>query len=35
MAWIIVWVLCAVAALNGKYFKLPFIGPMADRLANK
>jgi len=35
MAWIIVWVLCAVSALNGKYFKLPFIGPMADRLANK
>jgi uncharacterized membrane protein len=35
MAWIIVWVLCAVSALNGKYFKLPIIGPIADRLANK
>jgi uncharacterized membrane protein len=35
MAWIIVWVLCAVSALNGKYFKLPIIGPIADRMANK
>ncbi len=35
MVWIIVWVLCAVSALNGKYFKLPIIGPIADRLANK
>ncbi len=35
MAWIIVWVLCAVSALNGKYFKLPIIGPIADRLANR
>jgi uncharacterized membrane protein len=35
MAWIIVCVLCAVSALNGKYFKLPIIGPLADRLANK
>jgi uncharacterized membrane protein len=35
MAWIVVWVLCAVAALNGKEFKLPIIGPIADRLANK
>jgi uncharacterized membrane protein len=35
MSWIIVWVLCAVAALNGKYFKLPIIGPIADRLANR
>ena len=35
MVWIIVWVLCAVSALNGKYFKLPIIGPSADRLANK
>jgi uncharacterized membrane protein len=35
MAWIIACVLCAVAALNGKYFKLPVIGPIADRLANR
>jgi uncharacterized membrane protein len=33
MAWIIIYVLCAVSALNGKYFKLPIIGPMADRMA--
>jgi len=35
MVWIVVWVLCAVSALNGKYFKLPIIGPIADRLANR
>jgi uncharacterized membrane protein len=35
MAVIIVFVLCAVSALNGKYFKLPIIGAIADRLANK
>jgi uncharacterized membrane protein len=35
MVWIIACVLCAVAALNGKYFKLPVIGPIADRMANK
>jgi uncharacterized membrane protein len=35
MAWIVVWVICAVSALNGKYFKLPVIGPMADNMANK
>ena len=35
MVWVVGCVICAVAALNGKYFKLPVIGPIADRLANK
>src|SRR5580658_5808627 len=35
MAWVIVCVLCAISALNGKYFKLPIIGPIADRMANR
>ena len=33
--WLLIWVLCAVNALNGKRFKLPVIGPIAERLANK
>lgn len=33
LAWILVWVLCAVNALNGKRFKLPIIGALAERQA--
>jgi len=34
MGWIIVFVVCAISALNGKHFKLPIIGPIANRMAN-
>jgi uncharacterized membrane protein len=33
--WILIWILCAVNALNGKRFKLPIIGAPAEKLANK
>ena len=33
--WILIWVLCAVNAVNGKRFKLPIIGALAEKLANK
>jgi uncharacterized membrane protein len=33
--WILIWILCAVNALNGKRFKLPLIGNIAENLANK
>ena len=30
-----IWVLCMVRAYQGKVFKLPFIGDMAEKIANK
>jgi uncharacterized membrane protein len=35
VAWLAIWILCAVKALNGKLFKLPVIGALAERMANK
>lgn len=35
LAWIIVWILCAVNALNGKHFKLWILGPLAEKQANR
>jgi len=32
--WVIVWVFCAISALNGKSFKLPLLGGLAEREAN-
>jgi uncharacterized membrane protein len=31
--WLIVWLLCMFNAFNGKRFKLPIIGPMAEKQA--
>ena len=31
----VVWVLCLVKAFQGKMFKLPFIGDMAEKIVNK
>jgi uncharacterized membrane protein len=33
--WLLIWILCAINALNGKRFKLPLIGGIAEGLANK
>ncbi len=33
IAWMLIWVLCAVSALNGKRFKLPLIGSLAAKMA--
>jgi uncharacterized membrane protein len=32
--WLLVWAFCAVKALNGKRFKLPILGALAERQAN-
>ena len=31
--WMLLWFICVIQALNGKRFKLPFIGDMAERLS--
>jgi uncharacterized membrane protein len=33
--WTLVWVYCVIQAVNGKRFKLPLIGNIAEKLANK
>ena len=35
VAWLAIWILCAVKAVNGEEFKLPVIGALAERMANK
>ena len=32
--WVLVWAFCAIKALNGKWFKLPIFGALAERQAN-
>jgi len=31
--WVLVWILCALKALNGKRIKLPVLGTLAERQA--
>jgi uncharacterized membrane protein len=33
LAWILTWILCVVNAVNGKRFKLPLIGGLAEKQA--
>jgi uncharacterized membrane protein len=33
LAWTLVWVICAVSALNGRVFKLPLLGALAQKEA--
>ena len=33
LAWILVWILCVVNAVNGKRLKLPLIGALAEKQA--
>jgi uncharacterized membrane protein len=35
ICWILLWILCAIAAVNGKRLKLPIVGPLAEKLAAK
>jgi uncharacterized membrane protein len=35
VVWTLIWVLCVVRAINGKRFKLPLIGNIAEKLATK
>ncbi len=33
LAWMLVWILCAVSALNAKRLKLPILGALAEKQA--
>jgi uncharacterized membrane protein len=33
LAWVLLWILCVVNAVNGKHFKLPLIGNLAEKQA--
>lgn len=33
LAWLLIWILCVVNAVNGKRFKLPLIGQLAEKQA--
>jgi uncharacterized membrane protein len=33
LLWILLWIVCAVNALNGKLFRLPLIGALAEKQA--
>jgi uncharacterized membrane protein len=33
LCWVLLWVLCVINAVNGKRFKLPLIGPLAEKQA--
>jgi uncharacterized membrane protein len=35
LVWFIIWLVCVLQAVNGKRFKLPIIGALAEQLANK
>ncbi len=35
VVWMLLWVVCVVQAVNGKRFKLPLIGNIAEKLANR
>lgn len=35
IAFLIAWILCVVRAYQGQFFKLPVIGNMAEKIANK
>jgi len=33
LLWVLIWIICVVNAINGKRFKLPIIGALAERQA--
>lgn len=33
LAWFLLWILCVINALNGKRFKLPIVGALAEKQA--
>jgi uncharacterized membrane protein len=35
VVWMLLWVVCVIQAVNGKRFKLPIIGNIAENIANK
>ncbi len=35
LLWLVLWVVCVVQAVNGKRFKIPVLGSIAEKLAMK
>jgi len=35
LVWIVVWLICVIRAMNGKRFKVPLLGGIAEKLAMK
>jgi uncharacterized membrane protein len=35
LLWLVLWVVCVIQAINGKRFKIPLIGSIAEKLAMK
>jgi uncharacterized membrane protein len=35
LLWLVLWVVCVIQALNGKSFKIPLLGRIAEKLAMK
>jgi len=35
LAWLVVWIICVVNAANGKLYKLPILGDLAEKQANR
>jgi uncharacterized membrane protein len=35
LCWLAIWLVCVVNAMNGKCFKLPILGGLAEKLANR
>jgi uncharacterized membrane protein len=35
LLWLVLWLVCVVRAMNGKRFKIPLLGSIAEKLAMK
>ena len=35
LLWLVLWVVCVIQAINGKRFKIPLLGSIAEKLAMK
>lgn len=35
LAWFVVWIICLLQAMNGKRFKLPILGDLAEKQATR
>ena len=35
LVWIVVWLICVIRAMNGKRFRVPLLGSIAEKLAMK
>jgi uncharacterized membrane protein len=35
LLWLVLWLVCVIEAMNGKRFKIPLLGSVAEKLAMK